>query len=167
MTDALREALGVELREVRTPMPEVLIASVPSRVDASDEWPHAVRRLARSGSSYDDTADAGLPRSRRSAGVDEKGPADPTAATVAYSPERVVSELERSGRIAIEPPPGSGLGTIVAVAAIALGLGVGGGVFALQRFDRAKELIAPTTDSVERAPGAVGPENSASPATLA
>jgi len=62
---------------------------------------------------------------------------------MAYSPERVQSELETTPVFDSPAPSGSGLGVVVAVAAVALGLGLGGGLYALQRYDlRPKDPVS-------------------------
>jgi serine/threonine-protein kinase len=151
MSDALREALCIEARDVRASQPEILIStadgeprSVPAPVSRANtrklEGPQdpalaerALLATATPGSS---------PRSSAAP--------DPSAATVAAPPERVVSDLEQAPPASL-PPVGSGLGSIVAVAAVALGLGLGGGIWALQHFGKVRlENGAPS--SGERVP---------------
>jgi serine/threonine protein kinase len=122
MTDALREALGIESRDpISTATPELVVSSRPERGPA---------RLETSAVSA--RAEVTTPR-----GDVRTSPshADPIAATLAYQPARV--EAER-GPTLPEPEPSSsgGLGTVVAVAALALALGLGGGVYALMIYGK-------------------------------
>jgi serine/threonine-protein kinase len=139
MSEALREALGLEAREPGPTAPDISISNLPELSEGSSgerEEDDSLRRgaLARSAISERaemDTisADALPPRS--------SGAADPTAATMAYFPARVQKEQEVSPVFDPAPSSGSGLGSVVAVAAVALGLGLGGGLYALQRYDLA------------------------------
>jgi serine/threonine-protein kinase len=137
MSDTLREALGLEAREPGPTAPDISISNLPELPEGSAndrEEEDSLRRgspLSRSAISERaemDTVSAEVaPRS--------SGAADPTAATMAYSPERVQKEQETTPVFDPAPSSGSGLGSVVAVAAVALGLGLGGGLYALQRYD--------------------------------
>jgi serine/threonine-protein kinase len=146
MTDALREALGVEMREAPGTQPEILFSSAeePARPAAdigaekttrSDEIPlneaptrvmseEQARRVRR------ESARPGLPERRLS-----RESTDPTAATL--QADHVESSLAPSRRNldlpATEAAEGKGLALVVAVAALALGLGLGGGIWFLQK----------------------------------
>ena len=120
MTDALRDALGVDLRDGGiTPPPEIAVSLSSEILELS-------------------------PASSRSPGS-SSGPArrpsraDPAAATLAVAPAVTSTFSERRRAAWAEsplpselPPPHSGLGSVVAVAAVALGIGLAGGLLALR-----------------------------------
>jgi serine/threonine-protein kinase len=108
MTDALRDALGVEVRDGATPPPESVVSMSSDRIEVS------------------------LPASKRTSRP------DPGAATLAIAPAVTSTLSEKRAAWAETPlpselpPPQSGLGSVVAVAAVALGIGLGGGFWALR-----------------------------------
>ncbi|HET9931620.1 MAG TPA: serine/threonine-protein kinase [Polyangiaceae bacterium] len=151
MTEALRDALCIETRELRNSQPEILVSTgetVLERVSAAPSSARATR-------PHSDPLAVSRVDSQTSAGDPTPPPpssqrADPVAATVAFSPmprERIALSERHS-----HPPAGSGMGSIVAVAAVALALGLGGGVWALQHFGiKARTSPLPTVnDSAER-----------------
>jgi serine/threonine-protein kinase len=161
MTDALREALGLEAREPGPTAPEISISNLPEFPESSgardkDEEQDVLRRgspLSRSAISERAemetlAADPLQPHSQPS----RRSSADPTAATFAYSPDRVQSELE--ARPAFDAPhsTGSGLGVVVAVAALALALGLGGGMYALQRYNLGPKALVPPPSRTDQIP---------------
>jgi serine/threonine-protein kinase len=213
MSDALREALGIEIREPGATAPEVSVATRPEPLlpaaDLDEAWDEArpgsslsksavseraelatlaadADKLAAAGAlgaaSVVEAAGAGLGAGSSSgsrvsaysaASVPRQGlhsvaardsrDADPIGATVAYSPERVQSELEAAPPPAFDPgsSSGSGLGVVVAVAAVALALGLGGGLYALQRYNlQPAQLSAPPSrsESILSEPSAEPPQ---------
>jgi hypothetical protein len=145
MSDALREALGLEAREPGPTAPEISISNLPELAegeggsDSADEADVLRRGSPLSKSAISERAEMetmsadALPSSGRVGA--RASAADPTAATLVYSPERVQSELETAPVIEAPAPSGSGLGIVVAVAAMALGLGLAGGLYALEHYN--------------------------------
>ncbi len=148
MTEALRDALCIETRELRNSQPEILVRTGETVLERVSAPPST--RAPRSNSDS-----LAVSRTDAPTGLAEPTPpppssqrADPVAATVAFSPmprERIVLSERHS-----HPPAGSGMGSVVAVAAIALALGLGGGVWALQHFGiKARTTPLPTVSEVE------------------
>jgi serine/threonine-protein kinase len=170
MSDALREALGLEAREPGPTAPEISISNLPELAegeggsDSADEADVLRRGSPLSKSAISERAEMetmsadALPSSGRVGA--RASAADPTAATLVYSPERVQSELETAPVIEAPAPSGSGLGIVVAVAAMALGLGLAGGLYALEHYNlrpTGPPVLPSRTDHVPSEPPAQHP----------
>ncbi|MFZ5890771.1 MAG: serine/threonine-protein kinase [Myxococcota bacterium] len=132
MTEALREALCIESRDLRTSQPEIMVSSsaeaTESGVSSAPTTTRDPRRVSDPMASRPDAATMDA----EPAPVSSQR-ADPVAPTVAVSPVSTASQ--RREPIDRDSVPGSsGLGSVVGVAAVALALGLGGGVWALQHF---------------------------------
>ncbi|MGC4090588.1 MAG: serine/threonine-protein kinase [Polyangiaceae bacterium] len=161
MTDALREALCIETRELRNSSPEILVQS-GSDIGASGvaSAPTTTRdpKLLSDAMAASGRFDSPTPAADSSPlSSPPKSAADPIAATVAVSPAPSTQGESRERHSA--SPPASGLGSVVGVAAVALALGLGGGVWALQHFGiKTRATPLPSTyDDVPSEPSAALP----------
>jgi serine/threonine-protein kinase len=171
MSDALREVFGLT-RDVSGGMtPQIAVTSRPDEDEAGFRADSGSSPSRFTTSSVNERAE--MPTLAGDS-LRESAAADPTAATLAYTPGQVDSELRRSREVpAADTSSGSGLGAVVAVAGLFLAIGLGGGVYAIQHYgltsripglgpDRARTPpTEPLVESPSRVEGVPAPKPSA------
>jgi serine/threonine-protein kinase len=192
MTDSLREALGVEVRDIGTPPPESVVSLGYGGLGGSQPGSGQIgASQSAGGPSHAGQPGSGSLEVAPPISSRKSGRADPSAATLAIAPA-ITSTLSERRRAAWAetplpseaPPPPSGLGSVVAVAGVALGIGLAGGFWVLRSHEPATnpEPVLPpiasamTQDGLDplparSAPGASAraasaPSGSASPAPI-
>jgi serine/threonine protein kinase len=159
MTDALREALGIETRETQATAPEIVISSgdpEPKHSDGPNDNERSGERTTTRASSLETRQTD--PARRPSAGLP-----DVNAATVQIGPDELAALTDQkfAPSHAPDPEPGGNAGMIVGVAAVALAIGLVAGFMFLSRAqdDSARPLPDPLPPP--EAASALGPRKKA------